>query len=116
MTDIVQIEDWVGVSLPEPYRDFLSKHHESIFVGDRVLLYGRSDLRERNEVCGAKEYCPGYVVIGDDSGDWRFLLPLTGGPLTIVDAGAMSPAWAHPLANNFEFWLEAGCPLPEDGD
>ncbi len=104
------IESWLGQTLPEPYRSFLQGALESEMHGDCVLLYGQDSFIERNETYEAKEYCPGWVTIGDDSGGTQILLSLEGGRLRYVDAGSMAVAESHPLADDFSSWLDAGCP------
>ncbi len=109
---MTEIEQWAGSALPEPYRAFLRGQEEDWPVGAGVLLYGRVSFVERNETYETKTYCPGFVTVGDDGGGRQILLPLTGGPVTIVDAGSMDPALSETVAGDFGEWLAAGCPLP----
>ena len=74
---------------------------------------GRHSSR-RNETYQLKLYCPGFVTIGDDGGGMQLLLPLAGGPVSILDAGALGSANATHVADDFAGWLAAGCPLPDD--
>lgn len=113
---IVEIEHWVGQALPEPYRTFLGAQEESLFVGDLVLLYGREDFIERNETTHTKEYLPGHVAVGDDSGGRQFVLALHDGRLFFVDAGAMMVEYFHPVADDFAEWLSSGCRFEGDDE
>ena len=111
-----EIERWVGQRLPDPYRTFLSAQEESLPVGDLVLLYGRLDFVERNEAAPVKEWCPGHVTVGDDSGGQQFVLALHDGRLFLVDAGAMMVERFHPVAEDFAAWLASGCRFEGDDE
>lgn len=111
---IDEIEVWVGSRLPADYREFLTQHTDEVQRNDLVLLYGRSSFVERNETYEAKEYCPGYVTIGSDSGDNEFILSVDEGRVLWVDGGSMNPQDAELVAEDFSAWLAMGCPLPAD--
>ena len=111
-----EIETWIGTALPAAYRAFLADREEELPVGELVLLYGRSDFVERNETYETKQYCPGFITVGDDSGGWQLLLSLSEGTVSLVDAGSMDPALAKAVAPDFSGWLGAGCPLPDEED
>lgn len=113
---IEEIEQWVGQRLPGPYREFLDAQEDSVLVNDLVLLYGRIDFVERNEASPVKEYCPGHVAVGDDSGDSRFVLALHDGRLFSVDAGGILLEYFHPVADDFAAWLSAGCRFEGDDE
>jgi hypothetical protein len=100
-----EIEDWVGLRLPEPYRTFLAGHEDDLQVGPLVVLYGRAYIVELNEASQSKTYCPQCITIGNDSGGREILLALNNGKLGLVDAGSMNPADASPLADDFGTWL-----------
>src|SRR5438105_13211197 len=110
---IEAIERWVGQPLPEPYRAYLCRLEDDRLIGDTVLLYGRSSFVERNETFETKKYCPQHVTIGDDSGGAQFILSLADGRIALVDAGSMAPELARSVADDFETWLEDGCPVPD---
>ena len=48
------------------FSHFIAAMSDSSHVGDFVLLYGQSDLPERNETYEIQTYLPGWVAIGDD--------------------------------------------------
>ena len=108
---VIDIEASLSCALPEPYRSFLNATGESFLAAnDRTLVYGRDALVERNETFEAPTYCPGNVVIGDDSGGTAFLLSLSDGRVRSVDIGAMTPDSFQDLAASFSEWAEAGFP------
>jgi hypothetical protein len=111
---VAQIEKWFDVKFPAVYRAFLEEHAEGLEASDFVWLYGRDLFIDRNETHEVKEYCPGYVSIGNDSGDMEFLLPLAGGPVLMVDAGSMRPEDGEVVCEDLTAWVPAGCPLPDD--
>ena len=111
---ISDIEGWVGQALPPPHRAFLNSQADDLSVGDFVLLYGQASFVERNETYEVKQYCPGYVTIGDDGGGRQLLLSLETGQVSLVDAGSMNPAFAEAVAEGFGDWLTSGCPLPDE--
>lgn len=69
---IDDIQAWLGAPVPDGYRQFLADHPDDFTASDLVLLYGRSSFMERNETYQTKQYCPGFVTIGNDSGDMEF--------------------------------------------
>jgi hypothetical protein len=113
---IGQIESWIGSQLPDGYRDFLTLHENEFAPNGRVLLYGLALFLERNETYEVKLYCPGFVTIGNDSGDMEFILSLNSGCISRVDGGSMRPEHAEPVAEDFSAWLDCSCPLPESPD
>lgn len=109
-----EIEAWVGQPLPQPYRTFLDSLPVEGSIGDYVLLYGREIFVDKNEQTETKIYCPGFVTIGDDSGGGQFVLSLTDGRVSLVDAGAMTPDCFQAVAEDFGSWLSSGCRFDAD--
>src|SRR2546429_3087481 len=91
-TVIEEIERWAGKALPGFYRHFLLTHEEKI-IGQQVNLYAAEWVIERNETYQTKEYCPGYITIGDDSGGRAFVISFADIPCSVfvVDHGYMNP-------------------------
>jgi hypothetical protein len=112
-TTIDDIESWLGASLPSEYREFLKSCVVELTASELVLLYGRSLFIERNETYQTKEYCPGFVTVGNDSGDMEIILSLQDALIYLVDGGSMQIPTAEPLHISFSDWLNAGCPLPD---
>lgn len=104
----------LGTPLPKPYRQFLNDHPDDFTASDLVLLYGRSSFVERNETYETKKYCPGFVTIGNDSGDMEFLLSLTDSSVSMVDGGSMRAEDAEPVADDLTAWIINACRLPVD--
>ena len=108
------LEAWLGAPLPAAYARFLLTHEEGV-IGEQVSLYTAAMLMERNQTYETREYCPGYLAIGDDSGGRAVVMPLAAdipfGPLYLVGHGYMSPDGFEPIAQPFEAWLRAGCPV-----
>lgn len=111
---IAEVEDWLGLRLPEMYAQFLRSHSGKIF-GDRVLLYSVEDLIERNSTYETKVYCPGHIAIGDDSGGRAFVIPLEEwtGSVFVVDHGDMSEEGCALVTTNFDGWIKNDCVLPD---
>lgn len=105
-----EIEEYFGAKLPETYKAFL-KHHSNEYQNDLVVLYVSGDIIERNETYETKEYAPGYIAIGDDSGGSAFLLKLEENdpPVHIVGHGSMDPDYMELVSNSFSEWLNNNC-------
>ena len=110
---IDEIEAWLGCSLPREYREFLETCEIELPASDLVLLYGRSSFIERNETYETKKYCPGFVTVGNDSGDQEVMMSLQDASLYLVDGGSMQMENAEPLQARFAGWLNSKCPMPE---
>jgi hypothetical protein len=82
--------------------------------GDRVALFQVGSLIARNEAFETKTYCPGYLVIGDESGDRAIVIPIDAplGDVFFVDQGAMTPDGFEKTTLPFHEWLARECPLP----
>ena len=111
---IDDIQTWLGASLPGGYRLFLEEHADDLDASDLVLLYGRSSFVERNETYETKEFCPGFVTIGNDSGDMELILALENESVLMVDGGSMRPDDAEPITDDLAAWIADGCPIPCD--
>ena len=103
------------------YSSFLAGHAESVSVGDYVLLYGKSDLTERNETYEVQTYLADWVAIGDDGGGTALLMRLDGSPeVYSCGHGAIGSIDPELVSPSFAQWLAADCPVPwmndEDDD
>jgi len=103
-----KIEEYFGTSLPEAYKNFLI-HNTDYLQNDLVATYLLEGIIERNTVYETKEYAPGYIAIGDDSGGSAFLLKLkeTNSPVYSVDHGSMDPLDMELVSNSFTEWQES---------
>lgn len=82
-------------------------------INNVVLLYAAEEVVERNETFETKQYCPGYIAIGDDSGGRAIVIPLQGKSthVSLVDHGSMSSDDFELLDRDLIRWVEAKCPL-----
>ena len=100
---------WLAVeSLPVDYVTFVKPLRQSELVNSKVLIYSLQEIIERNETFEVKEYCPGYLAIGDDSGGTSVVLSLKTGMIGMVDHGSMRPEDMHAVAKSFAEWQTAG--------
>jgi len=106
---------WAGGLLPSYYHRFLLDHPAGIST-NLVVLYELEAVIERNDTYQTKEYCPGYITIGDDSGGRAVVVSLQdeAGAVFLVDHGCMTPDGFEPIAPSFRPWLDQGCPLPRE--
>jgi len=106
----MDIVTWLGTELPETYSAYLQSNPDEQTVGD-VLLYESDSLVERNETYETKQYCPGFITIGDDGGGQAIMLNLSDSSIHVVGHGVMSADWMEMIADSFSSWLDQGCPL-----
>jgi hypothetical protein len=112
-TTVEDVEAWLGSALPAEYRQFLSSCDVDFCPSTRVVLYGTSAFIERNEIHETKEYCPGFVTVGNDNGDMEFVMSLEDAAIYLVDGGSMRMDTAEPLLRRFPIWLSENCPIPQ---
>ena len=102
-------------SIAPTYLEFVDRLQDDLFVGKIAILYSWSSVVERNETHDIDVYLPGYLAIGNDSGDCEFLIRRDGSASVFrCDAGAIGsvePEWLH---SEFTEWVEAGCQLPHE--
>jgi len=105
-----KIEKYIIGELPIGYKSFL-KQHTNEYQNDLVILYLADDVVERNETLQTKEFAPGYIAIGDDSGGNAFLLKLGEKEYNVyvVSMGSMDPDDMELVSNNFNSWLTSNC-------
>lgn len=95
------------------YVAFLRAHADSVAVGDFVLLYGKSDIDERNATFEVQTYLPGWFALGDDGGGVALLMRLDGSPPVYrCGHGALGSLEPEPVAESFADWHASGCPVP----
>lgn len=106
---IEEIEVWLGRALPEPYRSFLARTEKNLPAENGItLVYGRDSVIERNETFESQRYCPGNLVIGDDSGGSAFVLSLECGRVFRVGHGTMTEEWFELVSDSFPVWVASG--------
>ena len=93
------------------YSRFLVATTDSVAVGDFVLLYGQSDLLERNETFEVQTYLSGWAAIGDDGCGTALLMRLDGSPSVYrCGHGAIGSVDPELVSDSFSTWLANECP------
>jgi hypothetical protein len=96
------------------YRAFLAEHQTDILVRDVIVLYGMESVEERNTTHEVDVFLPDYISIGNDSGDYEFLLKHNGSEMVLwEDPGCFNAPTLEVIHSSFPVWLAKGCPLPE---
>jgi hypothetical protein len=103
------LEAEIKLSFPSFYIDFLLKEQliQSKLFSELTLLYGITDLKERHLSSEVDKYLPGYLIIGDDSGDYGFFINCKNTSDTniyVTGLGDMDEASLEILADSFEDW------------
>ena len=107
--DLIPLIEWLRTTaLPSDYSRYVSSVSGNQLVNSFVLIYSLEEIIERNETFEVKEFCPGYLAIGDDSGGSAIVLCLETGNIGIVDHGSMMPGDIHSLADCFQEWQATG--------
>lgn len=84
-------------------------------VGELVTLYGHEEIEERDETHEVAEFAPDYICIGNDSGDYEFLLKRDGGETVYMeDPGRFNQPTFQIVHPSFTHWIDSGCPLPAE--
>ena len=65
---IAVVEEELGRPLPEELKALL-RRSDGMFCRDLIRIYATNELSERNETNEVDQYVPGWLMIGDDSGD-----------------------------------------------
>lgn len=107
---LAAIERWTGASLSECYRTLVARHGGQ-FVGDLVRFYSADEVIERNECYETRQYCPGFLAIGDDSGGRAIVIdPQLALPAVfVVDHGSMSRDEFALVSDDLLAWIDRGC-------
>ncbi|GAA0224089.1 hypothetical protein [Cryptosporangium japonicum] len=103
------------ISLTDPaYQQWLDVLDDDHGIDSGVVLYSRQTLPERNTTFEVAEYAPGYLMIGDDSGGYGFLLACTStpGPVFHSDLGSLQLDGFLHVADTFSEWRATGFSLP----
>ena len=109
------MQAWFGAAFAAPCLAMLAAHGGRL-LGDRIRLYAPDELIERNVTYETREYCPGYLAIGDDSGGRAIMIDpcLPDPPVYCVDHGAMTADAFERLAPGLSGWLQRGGPLSRE--
>jgi len=76
-----ELEQYIGYLLPQDYLSFVDYIRQNFGpepINDLIYIYLEEDqIIERNETFEMKEYLPGYLGIGNDSGGSEIIIRLT---------------------------------------
>lgn len=103
------LETTLGVRLPAAYRELL-RHSNGVLLANGVSLYSTHDLWERNASYDVLTSCPGYLLIGDDSGGRGFLVDTCDDAARIYASGlgVLDPAEFATFASGLQDWVDMG--------
>ncbi|MBN3767633.1 SMI1/KNR4 family protein [Burkholderia sp. Ac-20365] len=106
---IAAVESAMKVKLPSAYKDLLS-YSDGVLLENGLSLYQLQDLAERNETYEVKDYCDGYLLIGDDSGGKGFLIKLEKDDPSVFESGLgdLDPSDFSSIAVNLQEWISRG--------
>lgn len=111
-SSIQEVGSLLGFKLPECYAR-LVRLSDGVESETGLVIYGVSDVVERNATFEVAEYAPGYLAIGDDSGGRSVLVPLVGPCIVyIVDQGSLDPDDFEKVASDLLDWLSGGGEVP----
>ncbi|MDQ0109007.1 hypothetical protein J2T02_004148 [Chitinophaga terrae (ex Kim and Jung 2007)] len=121
MTDpaIEAIQQALDVTLPAFYIEFLQQHaleHTRNF-NDLTSLLGVEDVVQRNRDYEIQRWMPGYVMIGNDSGDYGILVrdAVTNDPrIYLAGLGVLSVDDTAILDHSIATWAERGYPCDSE--
>lgn len=72
----------MGLQFPEFYINFIVQNQvvDSTLLNDLTLIYGTADILSRNLDYEISIYLPGYLLIGNDGGDYGIVIKADGSP------------------------------------
>ena len=97
------------------YVAFLDTHNDSISIGEFALLYGLSDIIERNETYEVQTYLADWLAIGDDGGGRALMIRLDRSTsVYLCGHGGIGSVDPQRIADSFAAWIADECPIPEE--
>lgn len=92
--------------LPAAVAQFYQRR-DGMLTPDGVAIYPVADLAERNQTFEIADFCPGYLLVGDDSGGRGFLIRLDTAdpPVLSSDLGDLEPAGLREEGPRFSEWV-----------
>jgi hypothetical protein len=112
---LIAFERHLAIRLPAAYRAYIAAHPEENSF-DLAYLYALDHLAEAYRQHQIGTYAPGWLAVGNDSGD-RVVLIRLDDDLSVpcsVDAGDMQPDHFVPLSTNWDAWYGLGCPFADE--
>lgn len=103
-SQIISLETKLNVTLPQVYHDYLKDNPEGFY--ENISIFSIASILERNITDEVMLYSPGYIIIGDDCGDQRFLMKSGKNETAVyaVDVGDMTVAAHKLLCPDFSEW------------
>lgn len=104
----------IQVTVDSKYQAFVDALEDDLLVGELVLLYSWPSVVERNETHEIDLHLPNHISIGNDSGDYEFLIRRDGcSSVYRCDAGSFGTSKPELIATDFTQWVNDGCPPPK---
>lgn len=107
LSELSKVEDRLGVSIPDDYRDYITnyKGHE-IFINDQsVILWDIKELYETNHDYFIFEDLPNVLSIGSNGGGECIAIDFTSGKVVIFPFIGMSREDFISIGNSFSDFL-----------
>ncbi|MEH6458727.1 SMI1/KNR4 family protein [Chitinimonas sp. JJ19] len=106
------VERSINSPLPTYYREAL-KITNGLLLDSGLSIYSTDDIIERNETYEIKEYCNGFLLIGDDSGGRGFLIKISDPQTSVYSSGLgdLEPSTFKVVAHSLEDWINQGLPI-----
>lgn len=111
LSTIENMEAEEDIILPEVFKELLLLANGFCTNGS-ISIYGTDDILERYQTLEVKEYSPGYICVGDNSGPDVFLMKQTRNAceVLITSSGYMNAQDPSGKILDFYSWIEEGCP------
>lgn len=92
--------------LPDAVAQFYQRG-DGMLIPEGVSIYPLADLAERNQTFEIADYCPGFLLVGDDSGGRGFLVRLNTAdpPVFSSGLGDLEPAGFRQEGPRFSEWV-----------
>ena len=104
--------------LPLVYKEFLCEY-DGLSLDNGCTFYSLEELDDVNKELQVDIYQPNTVAIGNDGGDFVFLMKQEEETKTVylVDAGDYDLETPYQIIQDFNEWLEKGCEIEDiDGE
>jgi hypothetical protein len=107
--ELNSLETGLGVTLPTAYRE-LMRFSNGALLDSGVSIYSVGDVAERNATYEVLEYCPGFLLVGDDSGGRGFLIDTNDNAGRVYGSGLgdLDPSEFVTIASTLQDWVDKG--------
>ncbi len=109
---LAQIEHALGVKLPEDYAELLRASDGIDRDRDGLVVYAAAEVPQLNAELEVAARLPGFLLFGDDSGDYGYFLDLgaRASPVYYGPRGTLRRADFEAVAPDLETWVQRGLP------